>query len=230
MAARATSCPPAVHPAAASEAAPSSSAGIDSNITTANGNAVAAVRTLNLPILQAESPRALAVRAEQLPEKASAVLQALAEQSRVRGINLMSGRSIIWGRMVNHEAALGYTRGQETTVACVSCKRQAGPFVKCVVVQGKLSGACTNCHYGSGGRRCGFRQHTSTGSAIAPTRGFHHTRACRKTIAKTHRAQPYHKIARLYRKLAEVFEELAENGEEVETVKMEDGSDEEIEE
>jgi hypothetical protein len=107
MAARATSCPPAVHPAAASEAAPSSSAGIDSNITTANGNAVAAVRTLNLPILQAESPRALAVRAEQLPEKASAVLQALAEQSRVRGINLMSGRNIIWGRMVNHEAALG---------------------------------------------------------------------------------------------------------------------------
>jgi Protein of unknown function (DUF3716) len=134
---------------------------------TTSAASTAASAALNLPALQAESPHALATRAEQLPEKASAALQALARQPRARGVNLRAGRDIVWDRMVNQEAVLGYTRGQEPAQACASCKRQAGPFVKCVVVQGKLSGACTNCHYGSGSRRCSFREYFLTVSCIS---------------------------------------------------------------
>jgi Protein of unknown function (DUF3716) len=114
---------------------------------------------LTLPTLQAESPITLAARAETLPPKASAVLQDLAGLARARGVSLRAGRTIMWDRIVNQEAVLGYTRGKEASEACVSCKRQAGPFVKCVVVDGKLLGACTNCHYGSGGCRCSFREY-----------------------------------------------------------------------
>ena len=178
MPARATSMPPA-RPAAASEAPASSITGMASSSTAshiaatssssttahaaatpsvASNAATAAAQALSLPTLQAESPRALAARAEQLPPKASAALRALARLPRVRGIILRGGRDIAWERMGNQETALGYTRGQESVVACASCQRQARPFVKCVTVQGRLSGACTNCHYGSGSCRCSFRE------------------------------------------------------------------------
>src|SRR3954452_395869 len=98
--------------------------------------APAATAALDLPALQTESPRALAARPDHLPAKASAAPQALARLPRTRGINLRAGRDIVWDRIVNQEAVLGYTRGQERAQACASCKRQAGPFVKCVVVQG----------------------------------------------------------------------------------------------
>jgi hypothetical protein len=126
--------------------------------STATTNAVTTTAALGLPTLQAESPGTLAARAEQLPEKASAALLALASLPRARGIRLRAGRSILWERVGNQEAALGYTRSEEcVAAACASCERGAGPFVKCIVVQGMLSGSCTNCHYGSGGARCSFR-------------------------------------------------------------------------
>src|SRR4051794_29123196 len=129
--------------------------------------APAATAAFDLPALQTESPRALAARAEQLPAKVSAALQVLARLPRTRGVNLRAGRDIVWDRMVNQEAVLGYTRGQEQAQACASCKGQARPFVKCVVVQGKLSRACTNCHYGSGSCRCSFREYLPTISFIS---------------------------------------------------------------
>jgi Protein of unknown function (DUF3716) len=108
---------------------------------------------------QVESPLALAARAESLPPKASATLQALAKLPRVRGVELKAERTIVWERIVNHEAVLGYTRGEGASEACVSCKRRSGPFVACVLVPNMLLGACTNCHYGSGSCRCSFREY-----------------------------------------------------------------------
>src|SRR3954451_3960026 len=128
MPARATSMPPSnatsttstnVFPAAPVVAVPAVAipvVAIPSSARSAATTSVAsttAPAALNLPALQAESPRALAARAEQLPEKASAALQALARQPRAWGVNLRAGRDIVWDRMVNQEAVLGYTRGQE---------------------------------------------------------------------------------------------------------------------
>ncbi|KAI9784975.1 MAG: hypothetical protein M1839_001171 [Geoglossum umbratile] len=246
MPTRATSMPPTsatgttstinVSPATPIIAAPvpipeaSSSARSTATASVASIVAPAATAALDLPALQTESPRALAARAEQLPAKASAALQALARLPRTRGVNLRAGRDIVWDRMVNQEAVLGYTRGQEPAQACASCKRQAGPFMKCVVVQGKLSGACTNCHYGSGSRRCSFRQNIPASSVAELKRTSKRNTGQRRAVTKPNRMQLLRKRAKLYRKLAETYEEEVEDMEKVETIEIESDSDMEMEE
>jgi len=61
---------------------------------------------VNIPSLPAQSPAALAERAEQLPQQASAALTALAAMPRVCGIMLQEGKEIKWHRVVNREAGL----------------------------------------------------------------------------------------------------------------------------
>ncbi|KAH0541799.1 hypothetical protein FGG08_003754 [Glutinoglossum americanum] len=213
MPTRATSMPPTSATATAStNNAPPTAPIVAVPVSEASNSArsaatasAAGTAALDLPALQAESPRALAARAEQLPEKASAALQALARLPRARGVNLRAGRDIVWDRMVNQEAVLGYTRGQEPAQACASCKRQAGPFVKCVVVQGKLAGACTNCHYGSGSCRCSFRQNTPASSVTELKRTSKRNMGQRKAVMKPNRMQLLRKRAKLYCKLAETY-------------------------
>ncbi|KAI0155303.1 hypothetical protein GGR57DRAFT_464782 [Xylariaceae sp. FL1272] len=43
------------------------------------------------------------------------------------------------------------------THACVSCQRRNGPFRFCVVLEGALTGSCSNCYYNNRGFQCSFR-------------------------------------------------------------------------
>ncbi|KAH0536271.1 hypothetical protein FGG08_006850, partial [Glutinoglossum americanum] len=81
-----------------------------------------AAATLSLPMLltvQADSPLTLAAHTEQLLEKSSGALVDLAHMPRLRGVRLRSDRTIIWDRVGNQEAVLGYTRGLEASTAWV---------------------------------------------------------------------------------------------------------------
>lgn len=57
----------------------------------------------------------------------------------------------------NQEAALGQICGELALAACRRCADGKGPFVECVVVKGRFSRSCCNCHYSSQGLSCSFR-------------------------------------------------------------------------
>ncbi|KAI2606729.1 hypothetical protein GGR54DRAFT_405998 [Hypoxylon sp. NC1633] len=59
----------------------------------------------------------------------------------------------------NHEAAYASMVGVVLSpeMACEYCKKQNGTFRCCIVVPGRLNGACTCCHYNSGGSKCTHR-------------------------------------------------------------------------
>jgi len=90
----------------------------------------------------------------------SAPTKAIAKMKLLRGVALRPNRkSINLFTAQNCEAALAYSRGQvmDGTTACRSCKRDNGPFVECVVLEGYMNGSCSNCHYNAEGTRCSFR-------------------------------------------------------------------------
>jgi hypothetical protein len=147
MASRSASIPPAE--VSAFSAAPAAS-------STAQ-HSTCAPASLHLPALQATSPATLAVRAEQLPDYASGALVALAAMPRVRGILLREGCEAKWDRLVNQEAALGHTRGQERKAVCNSFRRGTGPFTACINVPEHFSGSFANCYHGSERGRCSLR-------------------------------------------------------------------------
>jgi Protein of unknown function (DUF3716) len=114
----------------------------------------------SLPNIQSKDgdSDALASHVEQLLPLSSGLLRQLAVMPRLRGIHLRYGRSMLLARTVSHEGALGYTRGEVSDEACTACQRNGGPFLLCVVLEGKMMGACTNCHYASRSTRCSFRK------------------------------------------------------------------------
>jgi hypothetical protein len=86
--------------------------------------------------------------------------KAIAKMDLLRVIELRYGRNQLnIFPTPNCEAVLAYTRGQimDGVHACHSCKRGRGPFTKCVIMNGYLSGSCSNCHYNNEGTRCSFR-------------------------------------------------------------------------
>ena len=84
---------------------------------------------------------------------------ALEKLPRLRELTLRTGRDCLnLYTKKNHEAALGQTRGETTTVSCERCLKNNGPFTECVLVPGRFAGACCNCHYSSQGVRCSFRR------------------------------------------------------------------------
>ncbi|KAF8448379.1 hypothetical protein BDZ91DRAFT_752071 [Kalaharituber pfeilii] len=98
----------------------------------------------------------LAEQAEQLPFKASARLQKLVAMPRLRGVQLRNGKELSFRRMTSHEAILASTRGQIAAKPCIRCKKGAGPFEKCIIIEGEMNGGCNNCHFSS--KSCPFRK------------------------------------------------------------------------
>jgi len=151
--------PPAAPPTAAAPAGGGAAASPSSS-TTASTTAAAASA-------QPVAPAALADAADAAAAN-TATAQALRPQPRVRGLSLrwVAGRGSAPGayrelrlasRAQNVEAALAQARGTVAAQPCASCVRGGGPFIECVVVAGQLGGSCANCHYGSEGARCSFR-------------------------------------------------------------------------
>ncbi|KAJ8066340.1 hypothetical protein OCU04_005414 [Sclerotinia nivalis] len=68
-------------------------------------------------------------------------------------------RNLLLGprRVVNEEAWLATQVGTLQNPACHRCNRNTGPFTDCVVVQGRLKEACSNCYYGGSGSKCSLR-------------------------------------------------------------------------
>jgi hypothetical protein len=85
--------------------------------------------------------------------------KAMAKMELLRGVEFRPGRNIKLFDARNCEAALAYSRGQliEDYSACRSCRRGNGPFRKCIMMKGYMSGSCSNCHCNGGGKRCSFR-------------------------------------------------------------------------
>lgn len=76
-----------------------------------------------------------------------------------RTVEWRAGRTWVCAdRGSNHEAAVGFCVGEVAAPRCDRCVNGLGPFASCVVVSGFLSGACTNCHWGSGGKTCDFHR------------------------------------------------------------------------
>ena len=85
----------------------------------------------------------------------SAALSKLSAMKVKRDLDWRSGRSwVCANRTGNHEAAAAFCVGRVALPACGRCSRGLGPFASCIVVPGLLSGACANCHWGSGGKEC----------------------------------------------------------------------------
>ena len=85
--------------------------------------------------------------------------EALQRLPRVRGLTLRPGRvSLNFNLIKNQQAALGQICGDLALAACQRCANSKGPFVECVVVQGRFSRSCCNCHYSSQGLKCTFRE------------------------------------------------------------------------
>ncbi|KAI8958175.1 hypothetical protein F5Y11DRAFT_337033 [Daldinia sp. FL1419] len=68
----------------------------------------------------------------------------------------------------NHEAVYGSMVGivLPPNMACSYCAKNNGTFRCCIVVPGRLNGACTSCHYNSGGSKCSHRPTSSKRSRI----------------------------------------------------------------
>ena len=85
-------------------------------------------------------------------------IEALQKLLRVRELTLRPRRgSLNFNPIKNQQAALGQICGDLALAACRRCADSKGPFVECVVVQGRFSKSCCNCHYSSQGRSCSFR-------------------------------------------------------------------------
>ena len=63
------------------------------------------------------------------------------------------------------ESALGYLYGNahEGDDRCNSCKKDLGPYMLYVTMDGIAKGSCMNCHYGSGAAGCSFRPGKDSG-------------------------------------------------------------------
>ena len=109
--------------------------------------------------------------------------EALQRLPRVRELTLRPGRnSLNFTLIKNQQAALGQICGDLALVACRRCANAKGPFVECVVVQGRFSKSCCNCHYSSQGLRCSFREigKQSLGLFLAST--YHCLQSCQRPI------------------------------------------------
>ena len=85
--------------------------------------------------------------------------EALQKRPRVRELTLRPGRVFLSFHYVkNQQAALGQICGDLALAACRRCANSKGPFVECVVVQGRFSRSCCNCQYSSQGAKCSFRE------------------------------------------------------------------------
>lgn len=84
----------------------------------------------------------------------------LLSQEGVRDVFLRWERDMNMQRSVNVEAILGQSRGEMEGEECVGCAGGLGLFTSCITVEGMFSGSCTNCHFGSKGAKCSFRQKT----------------------------------------------------------------------
>lgn len=52
---------------------------------------------------------------------------------------------------------MGQSRGAIEGQEYDRCAEGIGPFTSCVTVEGMFGGSCTNCHFGSRGKKCSFR-------------------------------------------------------------------------
>ena len=69
---------------------------------------------------------------------------------------------------VNKEAAYLQIYGTTPPNACQSCFEGLGPFVECVVANGFMDGACTNCYYDHHKSRCSLKGELDLKSIIGP--------------------------------------------------------------
>ena len=81
----------------------------------------------------------------------------LLAQEGVREVYLRGERDMKLGRTANVEAILGQSRGAMEGQECDGCAEGIGPFTTCVTAEGMFGGSCTNCHFGSRGKKCSFR-------------------------------------------------------------------------
>ena len=85
-------------------------------------------------------------------------IEALQKLPHVRELTLRPRRgSLNFNPIKNQQAALGQICGDLAPAAFRRCADSKGPFVECVVVQGRFSKSCCHCHYSSQGRSCSFR-------------------------------------------------------------------------
>ena len=84
--------------------------------------------------------------------------EALQKLPRVRELTLRPRRVFLnFNPTKNQQAALGQICGDLALAECRRCADSKGPFVECVVAQGRFSRSCCNCHYSSQGLSCSFR-------------------------------------------------------------------------
>lgn len=59
-------------------------------------------------------------------------------------------------RRSNAEAFLAQLTGVRAATPCHSCVTNSGPWTECVVYDGQMCGACSNCWFNASGSRCTF--------------------------------------------------------------------------
>lgn len=60
---------------------------------------------------------------------------------------LRCGANFTGNSVIGQESFLAQAAGTRNKPACRSCAKAAGPFAKCVSVEGVFKGSCANCHY-----------------------------------------------------------------------------------
>ncbi|RCI15888.1 hypothetical protein L249_3008 [Ophiocordyceps polyrhachis-furcata BCC 54312] len=91
-----------------------------------------------------ESRHELSVKLANLP-----VVRLPVQRRATQGLNM--------NRRCNVEAALAYISGQQPTKSCSCCAKTFGPWNDCVVYEGQMLGACSNCWFNASGSRCTFQ-------------------------------------------------------------------------
>ncbi|KAL2010019.1 hypothetical protein VTN00DRAFT_5826 [Thermoascus crustaceus] len=65
----------------------------------------------------------------------------------IREVALRRGANFTGNSVIGQESFLAQAAGIRNKPACRSCAKGAGPFAKCVSVEGFFKGSCANCHY-----------------------------------------------------------------------------------
>jgi hypothetical protein len=91
-------------------------------------------------------------------DKRGRLLEAVLQRLPVlREATLRDGQSNLPNTLLAKRAHFVHLRGTEAAMPCQDCEHGSGFFDKCVILEGKFTGACTNCSYHSGGAFCSFR-------------------------------------------------------------------------
>jgi hypothetical protein len=107
-----------------------------------------------------------------LPAKATRAMGVLHSKTALRTpVPRELSISINTSRSSNLEAYLMQAVGDWRDDACKNCKKDDGPWVGCVALDGFFGDSCANCHFNSMDQRCSFRTYLTLRAFSGPFGG-----------------------------------------------------------